>query len=1173
MLAFCGCIRDNLMGVDQRTRKYIGFTAALTVETRSEQQVRGSAPHLDIEEQEWPLISADELEHTRGSITSQLEGLEVGMFAHTLKVNNNQTEVKDLMTNKSFKFVDNEEMESVGEPVLWGEASEDGANKLRAYGYSKNGSFDNVETTDGKTILTYTVPDEIAKQTDIIATEVKEVASDYGQNIPIAFKHILTGVRFKVGFDCKVTSLKVVGVYNKGDYTIGDVWSNQSAPETAVEYAMTLPDGGKQLSAGDYISDENDILMMIPQQLPESAEVVMTYDGGNGNNTITAPLAGLSWNSGALVTYTIRKDEDTRPYIYFDLHAGNVIITPTSYEGYVYVAGELVKVSETNISTSGMRFYVYQSTDANKALTGYATALNQGSCRIPSYAPVKVGSKLWSEYITNNTSVEDVIETWDDGKYIRDDKQSAPNEGHIGTAVVRDAGRTHTKNYIMVSGSDAQYNLTIDNIYSVIQEKVRSGQVFRNRQKGGISFTPSGGTELRVNLVGDNRMGCLHIDNTETDKIIIEGTGSLTAADADFETVNDIDNFSGIDIGDTEKGYVSNHWASAIGGNTYSELTENVYNIYINSGIIFAGAAMAEDCTAIGGGGNGLGQVYISGGVVTAVARTAGTAIGGGMGHTANGGPGYVHISGGNVYAYNFANRWGIPSSAIGGGGSQSSIGNKGDVIISGGYVYAYSALGTAIGGGSSKTRQGGDAVVTISGGYIIARSGNSTCIGGGMGGDSFASNGVTPAFGGSATVTISGNPTIRTGSIGGGKTTNPEGSLGHAVINISGEADISAQFVMAGGAKNAATTFNMSGGTISNSDVHSKEYYRVQKNGGAVYMEDGTFTMSGTAKIRNCSADAGGAVYIAKSANANEDPKFEMNGGIIESCQSATDGGAVFLKNGSVTMSGGIIQNCLAQSGNGGAIYITEGNFSMSGTDTRISNNSALNHDTSNARSGAKMGDGGGIYVTSSTTDVDVKILSGTIENNTCDQNGGGVCVYMESASNSDEGSAAPEAIIQIGQSVDGIYSGPNINNNKAVLYGGGLYAKGLNAKITIDGGSISDNSVSNYVPNEDVSNEGGTVKLNNGEVSHKIVHFDVNTKNNDETAKVDGENDIKIVTATNSFLVAPSASRAYYDFVGWDTRKDGTGERYQKGETITVNLTANLTLYAQWKAQSQTN
>ena len=78
-------------------------------------------------------------------------------------------------------------------------------------------------------------------------------------------------------------------------------------------------------------------------------------------------------------------------------------------------------------------------------------------------------------------------------------------------------------------------------------------------------------------------------------------------------------------------------------------------------------------------------------------------------------------------------------------------------------------------------------------------------------------------------------------------------------------------------------STFNMAGGTISNS---------VGDNGGAVYVGNGaTFTMTG-GTIENCSATNGGAVYIANGGT------FIFNGGTIENC-SATNGGAVYVASG----------------------------------------------------------------------------------------------------------------------------------------------------------------------------------------------------------------------------------------------------------------------------------
>ena len=339
-----------------------------------------------------------------------------------------------------------------------------------------------------------------------------------------------------------------------------------------------------------------------------------------------------------------------------------------------------------------------------------------------------------------------------------------------------------------------------------------------------------------------------------------------------------------------------------------------------------------------------------------------------------------------------------------------------------------------------------------------------------------------------------------------------------------------------------------MAGGVISNSDVNNKEFFHVISRGGAVYMEDGTFEMT-AGTISNCKAQEGGAVYIAQSANAITKPLVKISGGSIENCESDGNGGAIFLKLGEVIMTGGTIKNNLARNGNGGGIYIEAGDFMMSGS-AEVSNNSALHR----SQAISNTGNGGGIYVTSSTGSVNVTVNSGKVQYNSCDQKGGGICVDMS------ESDASAAAIIKIGNGT----TGPDIINNKAVLYGGGLYAEGVNAEITIDGGSIKNNRTANYVPNEDVANEKGTVILEDGDVTHVEVIFDLNTT--DPTATVTPSVQ-KIVTATNSFLVAPTPTRSMYNFVGWNSRKDGMGTTYTTGSPM--NLKENLTLYAQWQSQ----
>ena len=1134
-LMISGCT-DDLGIVGNRQVDYLCFTATLGGDSLSHSS-RGTTDYMSYEVEDWSLVDDTQTSFgSRGVPVSRLDG-SAGIIGYTKGTGTDAdwTLWENVLNHQEFKFA-GDELSTTGDPIYWNTVP---AGNLLLNVYAPK-TINGVVFSGQSTSFTYTVPTAVSDQTDILVART-EVPSNYRSSIPLAFEHALTAVKFNIGFNCTVKSLKIEGLKNSGTYTFGEGWSERSG-NAAYEFTFGgESDTNISLGAGErfkVLTDGENTLMMIPQEL-NGAKVTLTYDD---NETIVATLKDKEWKSGKMVTYTIYKE---RPdIVYFDLAAGNIEINNTGYSGFVYVNGTAKPVegayAETNL------YYVYQSSEQengyNKIHTGYATQTdydNKTNCRIPAYPRVTYKSQLWSDFITNNTSVEDVIEIWDDGQNIRTDGSMAPDENHVGTAVVRDAGRTHTRNYIKVTGSNAKYNLTIDNIYSVIQQPVDNTQAFRKRSLGGIAYIPSGNTDLIVNLVGDNRMGCLHIDNYSTDKITIQGTGSLTAADTDFLTVKCVGDYKS-DFGDT-KGYISNFWNSAIGNNTDDSEGEHVYNLYIASGVIFAGATKTEDCTAIGGGGNGFGQVYITGGVVTAVATTAGTAIGGGMGHTAHGGEGDVHITGGNIYAYNFANQWGISSSAIGGGGSANALGSNGAVEITGGYVYAYSALGTAIGGGSSLNTNGGNATVKITGGYVIAKSGKSNGIGGGMGGTSSGSNG------GSANIRISGNPIIRTGSIGGGKTQNTTGTIGTADIAVSG-GDTQAQFVMAAGA-GIKPTFTMTGGTVRNSDTSDKEYYHVQPHGGAVYLEDGTFKMS-AGEIVNCSAIRGGAVYIKGDASTT----FTMSGGQIYDCMAIKNpsssidphGGAVYLEGGKVSLSGGSISDNLANGGYGGGIYITDGNFEMTGEYTQLLGNSAIYRD-------GKGGHGGALYVTSSNN-AQVSVLSGTISENSSDRLGGGICVDM--------GSSDKTAEVTIGQTGSGNL--PSIISNHTILSGGGLFVRGSKANVTIKGGKIVGNTTSAYVVNENVANEKGMVSLEDENVTtHVTVTFNGNGGTTEGNAELSTQH---IVTATNSLLVTPTFTRAGYKFIGWNTRADGYGDGdYNDGKVM--NIQTDLTLYAQWK------
>ena len=1131
----------------------------VSLQPNNSPNVKSVSSHITTESENWGLELS-----TKAAISSKLEGsAKVLGYSYNENIAENQSPWNEL-ESAQFSF-NGDELRS-SSPVRWGKINSSHSN-IKMYIYSPIQIDGAVIKTEGKAVIEYLLPpykpgSDGLKQTDII-TAVKDIErSEFGKTVPLTFTHALTALKFKMGFACTVKSITISGVYNKADYEIGKGWTNHSIVDGGV-YTVDFGTAGKVVNSQNIdneLIDNSNVLMMIPQVLPWSSDsnpkITVVYNEGNGDETISASLKRIEWEEGKLITYTINKKKVLDEFVYFDLNAGIIQIKDNTYEGYVYKRAtadsepEVYKVTGTH--KSGMHYYVYQSTSANKH--GYIGNPNDDDVQIsvPKYELVSHNGMLWTEFITNNKNVESVIEAWDNyqgaGK-VTDSNKSKPenvkpnNSGAAGA--VRNVGREATKNRIHISGNLGNVNLYIDNIYSTYQEVFN-----RDRTKGGISFMPSSSSSsnsvLTINMIGDSRLGCVNYTNRlkNSNKLVFEGTGSLTVADADFY-IGSADDYK------DAKGYYSNRSCSVIGSSDGTSY-EHAYNIVINSGVIYAGGTKAEFCTAIGGGGNGNSSITINGGVVTAVASGTGTAIGGGTGLQAAGGEGTVTINNGNVYAYNLENLPKIPTSAIGGAGSRDSNGNKGTITINGGNVYAESALGTAIGGGSSSKLSGGKAIVNIYDGIVVAKSLNSNSSG--IGGGSSCYNGSSSKVynGGDAEIVIGtangGKPIVRTGSIGGGATGTPSGKIGSAKIVVE-NGDIQAQFVMAASDNN---TFTMNGGTIRNSYHTDKEYRHIKLNGGAVYMEQGTFIMN-SGDIKNCTGVNGGAVYI-KGTDATS---FTMNGGNISHSTAENSGGALYLEGGNVILKGGKIYKNLAEKGNGGGICIVGGNLEMpSESKAIIEENASYSKNTSNC------GSGGGVYVTSNSSDVKVDILSGTIWKNTSDRFGGGLCVDMGT-------NTTLAANVTVGISNGTTLNNPLIESNRATLQGGGLYVKGEQSNIVINDGKIRSNNTAGYVANPDVANEGGMVTLNGGDVTHVVVTY----MPNGGTLTIDGVSETsgnqKIVTATNSKMVEPGVlHRTGWVVSHWHTRPDGDdtkGTRYEIGATL--NLSSNITLFAQWR------
>ena len=117
-----------------------------------------------------------------------------------------------------------------------------------------------------------------------------------------------------------------------------------------------------------------------------------------------------------------------------------------------------------------------------------------------------------------------------------------------------------------------------------------------------------------------------------------------------------------------------------------------------------------------------------------------------------------------------------------------------------------------------------------------------------------------------------------------------------------------------------------MTGGTITGCATDSS---RGDGRGGGVFVFKGSFTMSGTAKITNCTAFWGGGVVVHTGSST-----FTMNGGEISDCKASNTGGGVCLVSGAgFEMTGGIIRDCTAYGRpESSAIYMDPGTMKAHG-------------------------------------------------------------------------------------------------------------------------------------------------------------------------------------------------------------------------------------------------
>jgi len=250
---------------------------------------------------------------TRGTPVYSVDGLtSMGVFgAATGSANWSDTDGSlNKMFNKRLKNQSGVWTYDAGEHVYWD--ADDVVNLYTFFAYAPYAEYDNGITIEGsaddrgKPVLTYTVPNDVTKQPDLMVAVPRYDIKPAG-NVFLQMKHALTCVEFQVsgqGLGEDITGISIAGVAVSGKlYVDGSEieWENDSP--TSADFS-TMLDYDEDM---DYYSvADNGYLMMIPQELGKDAKVRVTFSDGEMKEI---SLDSHIWEAGKRVVYTMALGE------------------------------------------------------------------------------------------------------------------------------------------------------------------------------------------------------------------------------------------------------------------------------------------------------------------------------------------------------------------------------------------------------------------------------------------------------------------------------------------------------------------------------------------------------------------------------------------------------------------------------------------------------------------------------------------------------------------------------------------------------------------------------------------------------------------------------------------------------------------------------------------------
>lgn len=259
-----------------------------------------------------PLIKNGSSTATRNTpmIIGKLNSFGVSGYSYTGSWNENKTPnyMYDVTVNKSGNNY------ALSYKYYWPGAS----YKMKFFAYAPKGNpayMLSGAKTIGSPRITCTIPADVSKQEDLLVAASSELTGNYNSGVTLAFNHVLTAVKFTCGSDMQagiVKSITLKNIQSKGTYNMyTKSWSLLSVP---TKFSQTL-NKTTTGTANEQLTTEAQTFMLLPQILPDNAQIEVLFNDGFTEYTLTANIGGTEWPMGKTVTYKLSTSSISWEYI------------------------------------------------------------------------------------------------------------------------------------------------------------------------------------------------------------------------------------------------------------------------------------------------------------------------------------------------------------------------------------------------------------------------------------------------------------------------------------------------------------------------------------------------------------------------------------------------------------------------------------------------------------------------------------------------------------------------------------------------------------------------------------------------------------------------------------------------------------------------------------------